>query len=354
MSDMVELRNVSCRYGALAACDDISLTIKDGEFFSLLGPSGCGKTTLLRMMAGFMAPTGGTITIDGRPMAGVPPDRRPTNLVFQNYALFPHLTVGRNIAYGLRRAGLSRAERQARVDGALSLVRLVGLADRKPDALSGGQRQRVALARALAVRPKVLLLDEPLSALDRKLREEMQMELRALQRQVGVTFVLVTHDQEEAFALSDRIAVMFGGKVSQVASPRTLYQTPLTREVASFIGQINLIPANILSLGTRSTRVDCEGFGPLDIAGEMSLPPGTRVQLAMRPERLRLSLLESGTARRVRVLSTSYLGDRNLCFVEMSGTMVPLTVTLPADQLLPDGATAWLSLDVEKALLLPA
>ena len=212
---MIEIRGVTRSYGAFKALDDANLAIREGEFFSLLGPSGCGKTTLLRMIAGFDTPTSGSIHIDGQPMEGIPANRRPTNMVFQSYAIFPHLNVEQNVAYGLKRLRLDAGEEKRRVEEALAQVSLSGLGKRGATELSGGQRQRVAIARALVMRPKVLLLDEPLSALDLKLREQMQVELRRLQQAVGITVILVTHDQYEALALSDRIAVMFGGRIAQ-------------------------------------------------------------------------------------------------------------------------------------------
>ncbi|MEZ5794778.1 ABC transporter ATP-binding protein [Albidovulum sp.] len=239
---IIELRDIVKRFGSLTVLRDIDFDIRQGEFFSLLGASGCGKTTLLRILAGIEQPSEGSLLIDGQPMAGVPANRRPTNMVFQSYAIFPHLNVEENIGYGLRNMRLTRPEAQARVAEAISLVKLDGLATRNAHQLSGGQRQRVALARALVCRPKVLLLDEPLSALDKKLREEMQLELRALQRTVGITFVFVTHDQEEALTLSDRIAIMAEGRVLQLDTPRGLYEGPQNRRVAEFVGTMNLIP----------------------------------------------------------------------------------------------------------------
>src|SRR5690606_16639773 len=231
---MIEIRGVTRSYGAFKALDEANLSINEGEFFSLLGPSGCGKTTLLRMIAGFDTPTTGSIAVDGQPMEGIPANRRPTNMVFQSYAIFPHLNAEQSFAYGRERPKLEAAEEKRRVEEALAQVSLTGLGKRRATELSGGQRQRVALARALVMRPKVLLLDEPLSALDKKLREQMQVELRRLQKAVGITFILVTHDQYEALAMSDRIAVMFGGKIAQVASPKGIYQHPANRQVADF------------------------------------------------------------------------------------------------------------------------
>ena len=258
---MIEITNVSRSYGAFKALDDTSLTIREGEFFSLLGPSGCGKTTLLRMIAGFDQPTSGSISIDGQPMDGIPANRRPTNMVFQSYAIFPHLNVEQNVAYGLKRLRLDPKEERRRVDEALAQVSLTGLGKRGGHELSGGQRQRVALARALVMRPKVLLLDEPLSALDKKLREQMQVELRSLQQAVGITFVLVTHDQYEALGMSDRIAVMFGGKIAQIAKPKEIYQRPINRQVADFLGGMNFVKAEIVEENGASITVETSGFG---------------------------------------------------------------------------------------------
>ncbi|TIO65701.1 MAG: ABC transporter ATP-binding protein, partial [Mesorhizobium sp.] len=243
---MIEIRDVTRSYGAFKALNNASLAIREGEFFSLLGPSGCGKTTLLRMIAGFDTPTSGSIAVDGQPMDGIPANRRPTNMVFQSYAIFPHLNVEQNVAYGLKRLKLQGGEEKRRVEEALAQVSLTGLGKRRATELSGGQRQRVALARALVMRPKVLLLDEPLSALDKKLREQMQVELRRLQQAVRITFVLVTHDQYEALAMSDRIAVMFGGRIAQVASPKEIYQRPVNRQVADFLGGMNFVKAEIV------------------------------------------------------------------------------------------------------------
>ncbi|MBT7612521.1 MAG: ABC transporter ATP-binding protein, partial [Rhodospirillaceae bacterium] len=243
--DYISIRNTSKHFGSVKAVDDISFNIGEGEFFSLLGASGCGKTTLLRMLAGFEQPTLGNIYIDGQPQAGVPPHQRPVNMVFQNYAIFPHLNVHKNIAYGMRKSGLSKAEVDRKVDEMLELIKLPGYGARGAHQLSGGQRQRIALARALIKQPKVLLLDEPLGALDKKLREQMQLELRALQRDVGITFVFVTHDQEEAMTMSDRIAVMSLGKVLQIDTPTSLYEVPQIKEVADFIGTINFFDGSI-------------------------------------------------------------------------------------------------------------
>ncbi|MFV0408253.1 MAG: ABC transporter ATP-binding protein [Paracoccus sp. (in: a-proteobacteria)] len=262
---MIECQGVNKYYGEYHALRGIDLTIREGEFFSLLGPSGCGKTTLLRTIAGFEGISSGVVLIDGKDMADVPANKRPTNMVFQSYAIFPHLSVAENVAFGLRRDPRPKAEKAAAVEEALKMVGLSGYGKRAAHALSGGQRQRVALARALILKPKVLLLDEPLSALDRKMREQMQVELIKLQRQVGITFVLVTHDQEEALVMSDRIAVMFEGRIAQLDYPEALYSRPLDRRVADFIGVMNFLPAAILSENDQTVRVDVEGLGEIDL-----------------------------------------------------------------------------------------
>jgi ABC-type Fe3+/spermidine/putrescine transport system ATPase subunit len=238
---IISIRHITKRFGPVAAVDDVSFDIAPNEFFALLGPSGCGKTTLLRMIAGLETPTEGEIVIDGQDMAFIPPNQRPVNMVFQSYAVFPHMSVRNNVEYGLKVVGTPREETRRRAEDALAMVKLGDLAERMPDQLSGGQRQRVALARALVKRPKVLLLDEPLSALDAKLREQMQLELTRLQRTVGITFIIVTHDQDEALSMANRIAVMNLGRVSQIAGPTELYEHPASRFVADFIGKVNLI-----------------------------------------------------------------------------------------------------------------
>src|SRR3954454_3852491 len=245
MAPLVTFERITRRFGAFTAVDGLSLEINEREFFALLGPSGCGKTTLLRLLAGFEAPDDGRVTLEGLDLAGVPPYRRPVNMMFQSYALFPHLTVAGNVAFGLKQDGLAKDEIARRVDEMLALMQLSGFGSRRPDQLSGGQRQRVALASSLAKRPKVLLLDEPLAALDRKLREETRFELKELQQRLATTFVIVTHDQDEAMTVADRIAVMNGGKLAQVGTPAAVYERPNSRWVAGFLGEVNLIEGQV-------------------------------------------------------------------------------------------------------------
>jgi len=280
---LVRFESVAKHFGALIAVDALSLDIGRGEFFALLGPSGCGKTTLLRMLAGFETPSAGRILLDGEDISSVPPHRRPVNMMFQSYALFPHLNVEKNVGFGLRQENMPRAEIAERVEAMLALVRLSGYGKRRIDQLSGGQRQRVALARALIKQPRVLLLDEPLAALDKKLRAETQFELMELQRKLGTTFVIVTHDQEEAMIVADRIAVMERGRLMQVAKPAEIYERPNSRWVADFIGEVTLIEGRMAGVGALETAL-----GRLRIAAEAAAP-GATVWLALRPEKLRMS-----------------------------------------------------------------
>ena len=312
----IVINGVSKTYGGFTAVDNISVSIFKGEMFALVGASGCGKTTLLRMLAGFAEQTAGQITIDGAEMAGVPPHQRPVNMMFQSYALFPHMTVEQNVGYGLKRLELDRLAKQQRVRDALDMVQLGHLGARKPHQLSGGQRQRVALARALIRRPKVLLLDEPLSALDKKLREKTQFELMDLQHQVGITFIVVTHDQDEAMALATRIAVMDRGKVVQVGTPSEIYEFPQSRFVADFVGTTNLFEGTVASCEPGLITVSCPETGCnllVDDVGRFT--PGQRVWVALRPEKIRLSK-HPGPAGRVNQLKgmvweLGYLGNRS-------------------------------------------
>jgi len=327
----ISIQNVEKYFGKFQAIDDVSIDIDHGEFFSLLGSSGCGKTTLLRMLAGFESTTSGEIFIDGQPMSDVPPHMRPVNMVFQSYAIFPHLNVRDNIAYGLRKQKLPKAKKHAMVDEMLELIKLPEYGDRKASQLSGGQRQRIALARALILRPKVLLLDEPLGALDKQLREQMQLELRALQRTVGITFVFVTHDQEEALTLSDRIAVMSGGRVLQLDTPTGLYEAPLNREVASFIGTMNFFDGIVTKVSGAQARISTKGLGTVNASmRDRVYSPGEKVQVAIRPEKLRLSETEphdsdnqvSGTLE-----NSAYLGERSHFYVILEGISQPVAVS---------------------------
>jgi len=349
---MIEIAAVTRSYGMFKALDNASLAIREGEFFSLLGPSGCGKTTLLRMIAGFDEPTSGTIAIDGQPMAGIPANRRPTNMVFQSYAIFPHLNVEQNVGYGLKRLRLDPGEERRRVEEALAQVSLAGLGKRGGHELSGGQRQRVALARALVMRPKVLLLDEPLSALDKKLREQMQVELRGLQQAVGITFVLVTHDQYEALGMSDRIAVMFGGRIAQIASPKEIYQRPVNRLVADFLGGMNFVPAKIVAEnGTRIT-VETSGFGRITTEKPRDLAGNGKATLGIRPERLRVLWDDMVAKHEVsgKVVDRHYFGEITHLIVDVPGMEKPLSVSetndFGADDI-PVGAPIRLGYDPE-------
>jgi spermidine/putrescine transport system ATP-binding protein len=289
MIPMVELRGVTRRFGNVAAVDNVSLQIVAGEFLTLLGPSGCGKTTLLRLIAGFDAPTSGSVFLEGEDVSRRPPYRRPVNQVFQNYALFPHLNVVENVSFGLKMQKVPARDAADRVHEALELVSLTGLNERRPHQLSGGQKQRVALARALVCRPKVLLLDEPLSALDAKLRQSMQLELKRLQRQLGITFVFVTHDQEEALTMSDRIAVINHGRIEQLAGAHEIYHRPATPFVANFVGEANLLSAQVMNTAEGRVRVRLAGGLEL-VLGTEAWPEGaTTALISIRPEKVHVS-----------------------------------------------------------------
>jgi ABC-type Fe3+/spermidine/putrescine transport system ATPase subunit len=330
---LISIQSVTKSFGRVQAVKDVTLDIAQGEFFSLLGASGSGKTTLLRMLAGFEGVTSGQIVIDGQPMQDTPPHLRPINMVFQNYAIFPHLNVRDNIAYGLRHLGTPKAEQVRMVDEMLEMIALPGYGDRRANQLSGGQMQRVALARALILKPKVLLLDEPLGALDKQLREQMQLELRSLQRQLGITFVLVTHDQEEALTLSDRVAVMANGQVIQVDTPSALYDRPKTRQVAAFVGTMNFFDAS-LSVRSGLPTAEIAGLGSHALRDAVQHKgEGARVLVAVRPEGFALSLAQPegpGPTVAGQLLARQYLGGRQLLHVALAGRAAPVSVSAPA------------------------
>ena len=329
---MIEFKDVHKYYGDYHALRGINGTIRAGEFFSLLGPSGCGKTTLLRTIAGFEGISSGAVLIDGKVMEGVPANERPTNMVFQSYAIFPHMSVGENVGFGLRKDPRSKADKARAVEEALEMVGLKGYGNRAAHALSGGQRQRVALARALILKPKVLLLDEPLSALDKKMREHMQVELIKLQRQVGITFILVTHDQEEALVMSDRIAVMFEGEIAQLADPETLYRRPVSKKVADFIGTMNFIPATVVSEAGGAIEVDAKGLGKVTLDAAIQPPPrGENPVVGLRPETLTLLYDDQKASDRETegvVDEVIYFGDMTYYDVYLGGTDVEVRLSM--------------------------
>jgi len=321
----VELRDVSKRFPGpsgeiVTAVNHVSMQIRDGEFFSMLGPSGCGKTTSLRMIAGFEHPTEGEVFIHGRPMGKTPAYQRPVNTVFQNYALFPHMTIGENVAFGLQMDGVPKAEIKERVKEALTMVRLPGYENRKARQLSGGQQQRVALARALVKRPEVLLLDEPLGALDLKLRKEMQLELKRMQREVGITFIYVTHDQEEALTMSDRIAVMSGGVTLQVGDANTIYERPNCKFVADFIGETNFLPGRVQSQQGQVATVALTNGLTVYAEAESTIPNGTEVAVGVRPEKLHLQATAAYENHFTgRVSDVVYIGTDTQYMVQLAG-----------------------------------
>ena len=349
--EYVRIESVSKRFGDFVAVNNVSLTIFKGEIFCLLGGSGCGKTTLLRMLAGFESPSSGRIFIDGQDMADTPPYERPVNMMFQSYALFPHMSVEKNVAFGLEQEKLPRAEVAQRVAEMLDIVKLGEFARRKPHQLSGGQRQRVALARALVKRPKLLLLDEPLGALDRKLREHTQFELINLQEQLGVTFIVVTHDQEEAMTLASRIGVMNRGEIVQVGTPTDIYEYPTTKFVADFIGSVNMFEGQLVEDEPDHVRIRCPELArTVYVNHGISSAPGATVAVAIRPEKIELSRQPPGgdvNVERGVVKEIAYMGDVSVYLVKIDGGRM-VRVTLPnierhADDRISWDETVWLS-----------
>ncbi|MGC9503007.1 ABC transporter ATP-binding protein [Baaleninema sp.] len=355
----VELRKVFKVFNGETAVRGVEFNIRRGEFFSILGPSGCGKTTTLRLVAGFETPSAGEVLIRGKSMTHVPPHRRPANTVFQNYALFDHMTVWNNVAFGLRIKRLSRSEVQQRVDEVLQLVKMESFANRYPKQLSGGQRQRVALARALVNRPAVLLLDEPLGALDLKLRKQMQVELSNLHQNLGLTFVMVTHDQEEALSLSDRIAVMKDGKIEQVGTPNEIYERPRTPFVADFIGDTNLFEGHLESADSSSLLVRTHSGLKIVVARTSDWSDRTRQTIvSVRPEKIHLHLERPDTAHNIlegRLQHAMYLGTHVHCVVELaSGEPLTVRQSTRLETLPEDGATLYLSWSPSDCIALDA
>jgi putrescine transport system ATP-binding protein len=359
---LIRFENVTKRFGDFVAVDNLTLNVYEREFFALLGPSGCGKTTLMRMLAGFEEPTSGKILLAGQDLVGVPPYRRPVNMMFQSYALFPHMNVTDNVAFGLKQAGMPKADRQVRVEEMLNLVKLSQFATRKPHQLSGGQRQRVALARSLALKPKVLLLDEPLGALDRKLREETQFELTDLQVTLGMTFLIVTHDQEEAMTVADRIAVMNHGRMVQVATPGEIYEQPVSRYVADFIGDVNVIPGSILIMDGETRFQSPWTELPIRLAAGAAAISAPEVWLALRPEKMSISL-EAPPPGATNVLlgevwDIGYLGDLSVYRVKLAtGDIVKVSVanrTRLVERPISWEDKVWLTWAPEQGVLLTA
>lgn len=366
---LVEFRGVTKRFGDVAAVNDLSLMLYPQEFFALLGPSGCGKTTLMRMLAGFETPEKGTIWLDGQDITTVPPHLRPVNMMFQSYALFPHMTVAGNVAYGLKREGLAAPEIDRRVAEMLELVKLSGFDRRKPHQLSGGQRQRVALARCLVKRPKLLLLDEPMAALDRRLRERTQFELMELQSALGLTFMVVTHDQDEAMTMAGRMAVMDKGRLIQVGPPAVIYETPANRQVAEFVGDINIFEGHVTSVAGERTRVDVPLIGRVEFdEGAPREAVGDAITLGIRPEKIEISHDEPAQAANKvagAIWDIGYLGDITMIQVmvgrendrEEVGRLVKVALANRTRRMTRPFAwddEVWLSWDVEAGVALPS
>jgi putrescine transport system ATP-binding protein len=356
----IAFKNVTKRFGDFTAVNDLSLNIYHREFFALLGASGCGKSTLLRMLAGFEQPSSGEIVLDGTDLSGTPPYKRPVNMMFQSYALFPHMTVEKNIAFGLKQDGMSKDEMAERVSQMLKMVKLEQFASRKPNQLSGGQRQRVALARSLAKRPKVLLLDEPLGALDKKLREETQFELMDLQQSLGLTFVVVTHDQEEAMTMADRIAVMSHGKVVQVATPAEIYEAPNSRFVADFIGDVNIFDGKVTAASNGAVEIAVESGFTVRTASAETPATGAALGFAIRPEKIRVTRAAPANAAvnaaRGELWDIAYLGDMTVFHVRLPSGKTVKASSLNAQRSVEDPFTydqeVWVSFAEDGGVLL--
>lgn len=357
----ISFQGVTKKFGDFVAVDNLTLDVYEREFYSLLGPSGCGKTTLLRMLAGFEQPSSGEIFLDGMPLKGVPPHKRPVNMMFQSYALFPHMSVSDNIAFGLKQAGMNKSEIAERVSAMLKLVKLDEFARRKPHQLSGGQRQRVALARSVATRPKLLLLDEPLGALDKKLREETQFELMDLQQELGLTFMIVTHDQEEAMTMSDRIAVMDKGTVIQTGTPAEIYEAPNSRYVADFIGSINAFEGTVTKVSTGKVSIaGKDGFVlQVDAPSDTQFNKDQQAWFAVRPEKLKVSRNKpkgNNNAVSGEMWDFGYLGDMTIFHVKLESGLVVRASMLNAERTVDDPISidddVWLSFSADSGVLL--
>lgn len=355
----IVFENVTKRFGDFTAVNNLSLSIYEREFFALLGASGCGKSTLLRMLAGFDEPTAGRILLDGQDMRGIPPYRRPVNMMFQSYALFPHMSVEANIGFGLKQEGMPRAQIEQRVAEMLKLVKLEQFAKRKPHQLSGGQRQRVALARSVAKRPKVLLLDEPLGALDKKLREETQFELMDLQQSLGLTFVVVTHDQEEAMTMADRIAILDKGEVMQVATPAEVYEAPISRFVAGFVGNVNMFEGTVAGRDADSARITGASGAEILVGNPGDAAAGNQVAFAIRPEKIRVSPTRpegAANAMEGEVYDLAYLGDMTVYHVRLDDGQVVQASALNSSRAVEDALSwndrAWISFPPDAGVVL--
>ena len=355
----IVFENVTKRFGDFTAVNNLSLSIYEKEFFALLGASGCGKSTLLRMLAGFDEPTSGRILLDGQDMRGIPPYRRPVNMMFQSYALFPHMTVEANIGFGLKQEGMPRAQIEQRVAEMLKLVKLEQFSKRKPHQLSGGQRQRVALARSVAKRPKVMLLDEPLGALDMKLREETQFELMDLQQSLGLTFVVVTHDQEEAMTMADRIAILDKGEVMQVATPAEVYEAPISRFVAGFVGNVNMFEGTVGARDDDSVRITGASGAEIVVGNAGEAAAGNAVAFAIRPEKIRVSSRRpegAANAMEGEVYDLAYLGDMTIYHVRLDDGQVVKASALNSSRAVEEALSwndrAWISFPPDAGVVL--